>query len=308
MKLTACFFISTVPQSAIIFLGFLGLCLVVVFIIYKLLHSNLCNHSAKATVEKHKVDYVELGQSTTMTGGTETDEFDGLDFTDTTASEKESEHEDRLLKTQYIKSKSLGDLYSKEPSPGISPRKLTQWERPSIEAVKALSHMTVLTAYGDTATAQRAKRKPRESRGDVNCVAKLQVSVGYAPTANRLEVTIIRVQDFPDPVSGNSATSSMSVHLTLLPTKRYRFKTKTRATTDVTLNETFLFRGVTETELMDSSLRFRIYSQGGIKKGKLLGEIETHLTDFDLDDVVSTMWIMVPPSEELKKLLKQGRK
>lgn len=69
----------------------------------------------------------------------------------------------------------------------------------------------------------------------------------------------------------------------------------------MTINETFVMRGVTESELMDSTFRFRIYSQGSMKKGRLLGETETNVTDFDLDDIVSTMWIMVPPADEQKK-------
>ena len=201
-------------------------------------------------------------------------------------------------------------MLSDKPHQAPPQRKLTQWERPSIEAVKAISHLNVLSAYGDTASAQRARRKSpsRESRGEINCVAKLQVSVGFAQTAQRLEVTIIRVQDFPEAISTSSASSAMSIHLTLMPSKRYRFKTKTKATSDVTINETFVMRGVTANELMESSFRFRIYAQGSMKTGKLLGETQTHVTDFDLDDIVSTMWIMVPPAAEEQKKPPKKRK
>ena len=297
----------SVPKPAIIFLGFLGVCLVLVFLLYKILHSDVCKLDQNKLAGMKDADYVELGQSPAM-GDDSMDESDSVDFIqpETTASERESD-ELVLKKPTYVKSKSLSDLLSDKPRQPPARRKLTQWERPSVEAVKAISHLNVISAYGDTAGAQRARRKSpiasrRESRGELNCVAKLQVSVGFSQTAQRLEVTIVRAQDFPEAISASSATSAMSIHLTLIPSKRYRFKTKTKATTDVTINETFVMRGVTSNELMESSFRFRIYAQGAMKTGKLLGETQTHVTDFDLDDVVSTMWIMVPPAaEELKK-------
>jgi len=301
----------SVPQPAIIFLGFLGVCLVLVFLLYKILHSDVCKLDRNKLAGVQEADYVELGQSPAM-GEDSMDESDSVDFIqpETTASDRESD--DLVLKKpKYIKSKSLSDLLSDKPRQAPAQRKLTQWERPSVEAVKAISHLNVLSAYGDTAGAQRARRNKapsRESRGEINCVAKLQVSVGFSQTAQRLEVTIIRAQDFPEAISVGSATSAMSIHLTLMPSKRYRFKTKTKATSDVTINETFVMRGISANELMESSFRFRIYAQGSMKTGKLLGETQTHVTDFDLDDVVSTMWIMVPPAAEEQKKPPKKRK
>lgn len=281
--------------------------MLLVFILYKLLHSEICKLDRNKLGGVQEAEYAELGQSTAM-GEDSLDESDSVDFIppETTTSDRDSE-DYVSQKPQYVKSKSLSDLFSDKPRPAPAQRKLTQWERPSVEAVKALSHLNVLSAYGDTSSAQRSRKKSRESRGEINCIAKLQVSVGFSQTAQRLEVTVIRVQDFPEAISVSSATSAMSVHLTLMPSKRYRFKTKTKATSDVTINETFVMRGITGNELMESSLRFRIYAQGSVKTGRLLGETQTHLTDFDLDDIVSTMWIMVPPAEEQKKPTKQRK-
>ena len=298
------FIFFVVPRAAIIFLAFLGACLVFVFILYKLLNSDVCKLDRDKLAGTKGVDYVELGQSPSV-GEDAMDDTDSVDFIEqeTTLSDKsrESDADYSGQKPLQAKSRSLGDLFSdKSPKPPAR-RKLTTWERPAITAVKAASHLNVLTAYGDTASTQRTTAKPRQSRGELNCVAKLQVSVGFSQTSQRLEVTIIRVQDFPESIALNTATSSMSVHLTLMPSKRFRFKTKTKATSDVTINETFVMRGITENELMDSTFRFRIYAQGSVKKGKLLGETETNVTDFDLDDIVSTMWIMVPPAVEEHK-------
>lgn len=288
-----------VPQAAIIFLSFLGGCLVFVFILYKILHSDsVCKLNRDRHSGNKSVDYVELGQSPTV--AEEPSDDDSLDLVEkkTTLSDKSSA---KLTWSSEFreKSRSMGDLPPPEkPAKATPRRKMTAWERPSVEAVKAVGYMSVLSAYGDGTSSQDTHLSPkklRESRGEISCVAKLQVSVGFSQTAQRLEVTIVRVQDFPEYISASSATSAMSVHLTLMPSKRYRFKTKTKATTDVTINETFVMRGVTEKELMDSVLRFRIYAQGPIKKAKLIGETETHVTDFDLDDIVSTMWIMIPP-------------
>lgn len=300
----------TVPKPAIIFLGFLGVCLLVVFILYKILHSDICKLDRNKLAGVSQAEYAELGQSAALEDES-LDESDSVDFIEreTTASDRSDDHPVHKP-APYVKSRSLGDLFAEKPrQPPAPQRKLTQWERPSIEAVKAASHLNVLSAYGDTGGGQRVRRKSRkESRGDLTCIAKIQVSVAFAQTAQRLEVTIIRVQDFPEAISVNSATSSMSIHLTLMPSKRYRFKTKTKSTSDVTINETFVMRGVSANELMDSSLRFRIYAQGSMKTGRLLGETETHVTDFDLDDMVSTMWIMVPPAEEHKKSSSKQRK
>jgi len=301
----------SVPKPAVIFLGFLGVCLVLVFLLYKILHSDVCKLDKNKLCGGKEADYAELGQAPAM-GEDSMDESDSVDFIqpETTASERDSD--DLVLKKpKYVKSKSLSDLLSDKPRQAPAQRKLTQWERPSVEAVKAISHLNVLSAYGDTASAQRARRKSpsrRESRGEINCVAKLQVSVGFSQTAQRLEVTIIRAQDFPEAISVSSATSAMSIHLTLMPSKRYRFKTKTKSTSDVTINETFVMRGISSNELMESSFRFRIYAQGSMKTGKLLGETQTHVTDFDLEDVVSTMWIMVPPAAEEQKKPPKKRK
>ena len=297
-------FVFAVPQAAIIFLSFLGACLVFVFILYKILHSEMCKLDREKLSGKQGVNYVELGQSPPIIGEDALEDNDNVDFVEqeTTTSDKSMDVEVDHGWEMREKSRSLGDLFSQKPAKVPARRKLTTWERPSVEAVKAISHLNVLTAYGDAATSQSAARKPRESRGEITCVAKLQVSVGFSQTSQRLEVTIIRVQDFPESISLNSATSAMSVHLTLMPSKRFRFKTKTKATSNVTINETFVMRSVTENELLDSTFRFRIYAQGPMKKGKLLGETETNVTDFDLDDIVSTMWIMVPPAAaEYKK-------
>lgn len=273
-----------------------------VFILYKILHSDLvCKLKRDRPSGTKSVDYVELGQSPIV--AEEPSDDDNLDFVDkkTTVSDKSSKiYGEQIWSSEFReKSRSMGDLPPPEKPAKASPRrKMTAWERPSMEVVKAVGYMSVLSAYGDGTSAQDthlSPRKLRESRSEINCVAKLQISVGFSQTAQRLEVTIIRVQDFPEYISASSATSTMSVHLTLMPSKRYRFKTKTKATADVTINEPFVMRGVTEKELMDSALRFRIYAQGPMKKAKLIGETETHVTDFDLDDIVSTMWIMIPP-------------
>ncbi|XP_068729891.1 uncharacterized protein [Montipora capricornis] len=290
-----------VPQPAIIFLSFLGGCLVFVFILYKILHSDFCKMDRDKLSGTKRANYVELGQSPVLA-----EEAIGVDDStdfmeqETTASEKSAKYyvEQPWGNETREKSRSMGDLLPEKPAKSPPRRKLTTWDRPAIEAVKAVGYMSVLSAYGDGTSPKDSPISPRKlrgSRGEIICVAKLQISVSFSQTAQRLEVTVIRVQDFPESISHSSATSAMSVHLTLMPSKRYRFKTKTKATSDVTINETFVMRGVTEKELMDSTLRFRIYAQAPMKKAKLIGETETHVTDFDLDDIVSTMWIMVPP-------------
>lgn len=291
-----------------------------VFILYKILHSDsVCKLKRDRPSGNKSVDYVELGQSPIV--AEEPSDDDSLDLVEkkTTASDKSSKNSgEHTWSSEFReKSRSMGDLPPPEkPAKATPRRKMTAWERPSVEAVKAVGYMSVLSAYGDGTSSQDTHLSPkklRESRGEISCVAKLQVSVGFSQTAQRLEVTIIRVQDFPQYISASSATSAMSVHLTLMPSKRYRFKTKTKATSDVTINETFVMRAVTEKELMDSVLRFRIYAQGPIKKAKLIGETETHVTDFDLDDIVSTMWIMIPPvsvatAEQRKPKAKQSNR
>lgn len=62
---------------------------------------------------------------------------------------------------------------------------------------------------------------------------------------------------------------------------------------DVIINEMFVMWGVMEKELMDSIFWFRIYVQVLMKKVKLIGEIEIYVIDFDFDDIVFIMWIMV---------------
>lgn len=159
-----------------------------------------------------------------------------------------------------------------------------------------------LSAYGDTVSSQNVHVLGGEV---VSRIAKLHVSVGYAPTAQRLEVTLIRAAEIPDVVVQCALFSSVAIHVALLPSKRHRFKSKSKSTKhSLSMNESFAFRGVPKEDLLDCQFRFRLYAQGPMRRAKVLGEAVINITDFDLEDIISTMWIEIPSVTDLGKVLK----
>ncbi|XP_031550997.1 uncharacterized protein LOC116288365 [Actinia tenebrosa] len=175
--------------------------------------------------------------------------------------------------------------------------------------MKHISPLALSAAGGRRAAGQRAMSaygdiiSLRPENRSKNLLGKLQVSVSYAPTAQRLEIEIIRIEEINQAVFQMGLASYMETHITLLPSKRARYKTKAKAVNNVSFQERWVVKNVSKQELESMKMRFRVYSHEFIGKGKLLGENTSDVMLFDLEDIGSTQWLNLSPSKEITKLI-----
>lgn len=153
-----------------------------------------------------------------------------------------------------------------------------------------------MSAYGDIISLRPANRR-------ADLLGKLQVSISYAPTAQRLEIEIIRIEEINQAVFQMNLASYIETHITLLPSKRARYKTKAKAVNNVSFQERWVVKNVSKQELESMKMRFRVYSHEFIGKGKLLGETTADVMSFDLEDIASTQWLNISPTNDIRKLI-----
>lgn len=146
-----------------------------------------------------------------------------------------------------------------------------------------------LSAYGDL--------RPGVDGEFLSTAGRLQISASYAPTAQKLAVTIVRAEDIPTKQRGGAA--SVQVRVVLLPSKRQRFKTKAKSSTNPNFHESFTFNRVTSSEIHECSLRFRLYGHERIRSDKMIGELNVSLTELDLDGEGTTIWRTLTPRNAL---------
>ena len=146
-----------------------------------------------------------------------------------------------------------------------------------------------LSAYGDI--------RPGSEGEFLSTAGRLQISASYAPTAQKLAVTIVRAEDIPTKQRGGAAT--VLVHVVLLPSKKQRFKTKAKSSANPNFHESFTFNRVTSSEIHECSLRFRLYGHERISRGKMIGELNVTLTELDLDGEGTTIWRTLTPRNAL---------
>lgn len=131
----------------------------------------------------------------------------------------------------------------------------------------------------------------------LSTAGRLQVSASYAPTAEKLAVTVLRAEDVPTKHRGGAP--SVQVRVVLLPSKKQRFKTKAKPSTNPNFHETFTFSRVPQSDLHESGLRFRLYGHEKLTRDKLLGEMTLSLTEFDLEGDGEALWRTLTPRNAL---------
>ena len=131
----------------------------------------------------------------------------------------------------------------------------------------------------------------------LSIAGRLQVSASYAPTAEKLAVTVLRAEDVPTKHRGGAST--VQVRVVLLPSKKQRFKTKAKPATNPNFHETFTFSRVPQSDLHESGLRFRLYGHEKLTRDKLLGEMTVSLTEFDLEGDGEALWRTLTPRNAL---------
>lgn len=157
-----------------------------------------------------------------------------------------------------------------------------------------------MSAYGDIISL----RPPNVSS---NLFGRLQISVAYAPTAQRLEVEVIRIEQLNQIVYQMALAAEIEVHIALLPSRRARFKTKAKPIHNPSFQERWVVKNVSRSELEEMKMRFRVYSHEFIGKGKLFAEVVEDALSFELEDIGATTWMNLTPSSELKKMITEHK-
>ena len=114
-------------------------------------------------------------------------------------------------------------------------------------------------------------------------------AIGSGVLHSHLKVRVIEGDGLPSKERGGAA--NFRIHLTLLPKREQRFKTKTKSRYSPKFDENFEFKNVLQKDLLTTAVRFRLY--GIIATGnKLVGETFLQLADIaKLDNqVIQDTW------------------
>ncbi|XP_028396010.1 synaptotagmin-14-like [Dendronephthya gigantea] len=152
------------------------------------------------------------------------------------------------------------------------------------QVVQADTHSpySAFSAYGDTVSLDQTYVTERG-------LGRLRLEVVYYSGESRLKVHVIEGDGLPSKEQGGAA--NFKVHLTLLPKREQRFKSKTKSRYSPKFDETFEFKDVHQKELFTMAVRFRLY--GVIATGnRLVGETFLQLADIaNLDNqIIQDTW------------------
>ena len=259
------------PTPAIVFMAVIGGCCLLLLILYQCLKAGMFfKTEPPADSPEEKGGYAELGEAY----GTETDD----DYVGPS-----SKATSRRSSFNTSGSKSDGDLALGDSASVYGYGKYSDGEYSPADPRRAVS------AYGEAIDIGQEEF--------LSTAGRLQVSASYAPTAEKLAVTVIRAEDVPTKHRGGAA--SVQVRVVLLPAKKQRFKTKAKPSTNPNFHETFTFSRVAQSDLHESGLRFRLYGHEKLSRDKLLGELTISVTEFDLEGDGEALWRTLTPRNAL---------
>jgi len=129
-----------------------------------------------------------------------------------------------------------------------------------------------VSAYGDIQVDTGLKEVDR-----VPVFGTVHLLVEYSENVGRLAVSILSARDIPGKSRGGS--SQCRFHLLLLPSRKQRFKSKTRSTANPKFDEKFVFDRILAQDLFRMAIRIRLYGHDKLGKEKLIGEHVLQLAD-----------------------------
>ncbi|XP_058946217.2 synaptotagmin-16-like isoform X1 [Pocillopora verrucosa] len=259
-----------VPVPAIVFMAVIGGCCLLLLILYQCLKAGMFFKTEPPDDRPDEKGYAELGEAY----GTETDD----DYVGPS-----SKATSRRSSFNTSGSKSDGELALGDSASVYGYGKYSDGEYSPAIGRHAVS------AYGEAIDVGQEEF--------LSTAGRLQVSASYAPTAEKLAVTVIRAEDVPTKQRGGAG--SVQVRVVLLPSKKQRFKTKAKPAANPNFHETFTFSRVPQSDLHESGLRFRLYGHEKISRDKLLGEMTINLTEFDLEGDGEALWRTLTPRNAL---------
>lgn len=128
-----------------------------------------------------------------------------------------------------------------------------------------------------------------EEFGDDLSPSRIQIFVQYDPKLWTLTVGAKQAECL---VSTNKEVMYWQAHMTLLPFKKHRFKTKYKSTSTPIFNQNFEIENIAQQALTQLSVRYRVYGrQGRTGRKKLAGETEVELSHISqMDDKIIKDW------------------
>ena len=122
---------------------------------------------------------------------------------------------------------------------------------------------------------------------------RVRVAISFSPSSDKLEVTVVRVEDIPEAMVRQEKATMVEVHVAIFPRKQ-RFKTRSKPDRNAIFNETFTIRRLSQEAVFNCLLRFRLY--GRVKgKDNFLGEATYSLKDLDIHDIDTNLWLTFAP-------------
>lgn len=153
------------------------------------------------------------------------------------------------------------------PAGDQSPEKL-----PIFEADKGDHVQKSLSAYGDIQVDTGLKEVDH-----VPVFGSVHFQAEYSAKVGRVAVTILEARELPSKSRGGS--SHCRFHLVLLPSRRQRYKSKSRPTSRPKFDEKFVFDRILQQDLFRMALRIRLYGRDKLGKEKIIGEHILQLAD-----------------------------
>ena len=152
------------------------------------------------------------------------------------------------------------------------------------QVVDAATHSpySAYSAYEDTVSLDQTYVTERG-------LGRVRLEVTYYSNDSLLKVHVIEGDGLPSKEQGGAA--NFKIHLTLLPKREQRFKSKTKSRYSPKFDETFEFKNVVQKELFTMAVRFRLYGVTATGN-KLVGETYLQLADIaNLDNqVIQNTW------------------
>lgn len=133
---------------------------------------------------------------------------------------------------------------------------------------ETLSAYSAFSAYGDTMSQGQSYMSDQG-------LGRLKFDVNYVRDQSRLIVHIVEGDNLPSKEQGGAR--DFRIHLTLLPKREQRLRSKTRSRYSPKFDETFEFKNVLKDDLFSTAVRLRLY--GAVGTGKLVGETFFQLAD-----------------------------
>jgi len=128
-----------------------------------------------------------------------------------------------------------------------------------------------------------------EEFGDEVSPSRVQLTIQYD---QRRWTLLFGVKQADCLITTNKGTMYWQVHMTLMPFKKHRFKTRYKASSTPIFNQTFEVENIPAQALAQLSVRYRIYGRAGrTGRKKMAGETEIDLSQImDLPDKTIKEW------------------